>query len=209
MWLVPRKSFTRATQRRPSQQACPCVPAYIPGEPVCHHSDEVSRRHLVLRKYHLVNKFAFHMLQNYSRQCLLEWLSLGHAFPTVWDSHSSLYTLSTSSHDPPNTTTTKARRRQMRSLWSQKGEPWCFFLPWRGALEALAKHELEESGAERQLIWKVSEKPNCWWQTRPRDSQRGRKTDKGMIMRRWWDFCLNSCQQFLVFQPSIQEILIK
>lgn len=51
------------------------LPAHILRDAVCHHSQEASRRHLVFRKYHLVNKFAFHMLQNYSRKCIFEWLS--------------------------------------------------------------------------------------------------------------------------------------
>lgn len=56
------------------------MPVHVLGDAICHHSDEVFRRCLVFRKYHLVNKFAFYRLQNYSRQCLLEWHPCGYAF---------------------------------------------------------------------------------------------------------------------------------
>lgn len=110
---------------------------------MCHHpSTRGFQKTPVFRKYHLVNKSAIHMLQNYSRKCLWQWYSWGNVFTCIQclKMHTALSwrllfkppVLFPLAHSVPTATKTQ---RQMRSRGSQKGEWWCFSswglgLPW-------------------------------------------------------------------------------
>lgn len=65
--------------------------AHIWRDAVCHHSNQASRRHLVFRKYHLVNTSVFYTLQNSSRKCFQNGVLTALPFqlfkiPTAWPS---------------------------------------------------------------------------------------------------------------------------